>query len=308
MNHRKKIPTVTIALSAYNEEANIGRFLQSVLSQEEIGFTIKKILIISDGSTDRTVAHARRIRSKKIEIRIHSSRKGKSTRLNEIYRDLKTDLLVQTDADVIFGHTRVVHDIIQPLLKKNDIAMTGGNPHPLPAETFLEKAVNCTTEAYIPLRSLLKGGSNVFSVDGRLLAYRKTLVKQIAVPADMIANDAYTYFACLTLGMQYRHCSSAIVYFRSPQNIRDQVRQNTRFVSAPKRMKRYFDIALVEKEYAVPSDLMRALKFRQAAQHPILCAYIFFVNAYCRYRSHKIEASLTAQWQIALSTKRGAEL
>ena len=49
------IPTVTIALSAYNEAENIGRFLQSVLEQKENGFILEKILVISDGSDDSTI-------------------------------------------------------------------------------------------------------------------------------------------------------------------------------------------------------------------------------------------------------------
>ena len=45
----KKI-TVTVAISAYNEEANIGPFLKSVFSQREEGFVIKKIPLITNNA------------------------------------------------------------------------------------------------------------------------------------------------------------------------------------------------------------------------------------------------------------------
>ena len=48
-------PTVTVAISAYNEEGNINYFLKSVIKQKIKNFTLKKILVISDGSTDKTV-------------------------------------------------------------------------------------------------------------------------------------------------------------------------------------------------------------------------------------------------------------
>ena len=51
---KKTLPTVTVALSAFNEETNIGNFIASVLKQKEENFVLEKILIISDGSTDKT--------------------------------------------------------------------------------------------------------------------------------------------------------------------------------------------------------------------------------------------------------------
>ena len=55
----EKLPTVTIATIACNEEANIKKFLESVLDQKEKGFKISTILVISDGSTDHTVKIAK---------------------------------------------------------------------------------------------------------------------------------------------------------------------------------------------------------------------------------------------------------
>src|SRR3989338_5607147 len=53
--------------------------------------------------------------AEKIKVWDHKKRTGKSTWLNKIYKDLKTDILVQSDADVVFAHNLVVHDLIKPL-------------------------------------------------------------------------------------------------------------------------------------------------------------------------------------------------
>src|SRR5258708_22769035 len=195
----KKIITVTVAHSALNEENNINKFLESVLAQKEEGFRLEKILVISDGSTDNTISVARSLKSKKIVIKEHKHRIGKSSRLNEIYDDLNSDILVQSDADVVFSHKYVIRDIISPLINEKDVAMCGGYPEPIEGSTFVENAVNSTFNVYAGLRSTFNGGNNSLSVDGRLLAYKKELVKKIYVPKDMIANDAYTFFSCLTL-------------------------------------------------------------------------------------------------------------
>ena len=243
-NHQKsfsmKNPSVTVAISALNEAQNIAAFLRSVLSQKEEGFVLEKIMVISDGSEDKTAELARSLNSDKIEVREYSERIGKSSRLNEIYKDLQSDILVQSDADVVLEHPFVIRDIILPITSDQKVGMCGGHPRPVPASTFTERAVNCTFNAYEPFRSLIRGGNNVFSADGRLLAFRREFIKQVNVPVDMIANDAFAYFSCLDKGLNYRYVKTAIILFRSPQTFSEQVKQNTRFEAAPARMSKYF--------------------------------------------------------------------
>ena len=64
---KNKKPTVTVALSAYNEEKNIKSFLESVLSQREESYVLKEIWVYSDVSTDKTVEIAKSIKSTKIK-------------------------------------------------------------------------------------------------------------------------------------------------------------------------------------------------------------------------------------------------
>lgn len=298
-----KRATLTVAICAYNEGKNIEKFLKSVLMQEEEGFILEKILVISDGSKDDTIKKAKSIKSSKIEIRKHYERVGKSSRLNEIYSSLTSDILVQTDSDVIFAHPYVIRDIIQPIIKDKKVGMCGGNPIPLKGETFTERAVNATCEIYLNFRKTVRGGNNKFSADGRLLAYKKELVKNIIVPYDMIANDVYTYFSCLEQGYKYRFVESAVVHYRSPQILKDQIRQNSRFLAAPIRMKKYFPKDLVEKENEIPSGILLKETFRQFLRHPILCSYIYIINRYCKFKAMLIEKQMTAKWEIALTTK-----
>lgn len=297
-------PSVTVAASAYNEEENIKAFLESVLSQRYDGFKLEKILIISDGSTDKTAKIAKSFKNKIIKVLEYKERTGKSTRLNEIYSTLKSDFLVQSDADVVFSHPFIIRDMIKPLIKFKNVAMCAGNPTRIKGETFIEKAVNYSFEAYAPLRNTLRGGNNIFSVDGRLLAFRKELVKKIVVPYNMIGNDAYTYYCCLTLGYKYKFVESAIVFFRSPQTLKDHIRQNTRFLAAPIRMTRYFPKALVKQETTIPKNILIKELFIQFLKHPILCTYIFIINRYCSIKARILEKKLDALWAVASSTKK----
>lgn len=298
-----KNPSVTVAISALNEAQNITAFLRSVLAQKEEGFALEKILVISDGSTDKTAELARSLNSDKLEVREYSERVGKSSRLNEIYKDLKSDILVQSDADIVLERPFVIRDIILPIILDRKVGMCGGHPKPVPASTFTEKAVNCTFDMYEPFRSLIRGGNNAFSADGRLLAFRREFIKQVNVPEDMIANDAFAYFSCLDKGFLYQYVKTAIVLFRSPQTFAEQVKQNTRFEAAPARMSKYFPDELVIQEYRIPFVIFLKSALKQIVRHPFLCGYIFFVNAYCRLRAFFVEKRLTAKWQMAYTTK-----
>ncbi len=299
-----KIPTVAIALSAFNEESNIINFLNSVIMQREEGFYITRILILNDGSSDRTSTLLKNYKDKRVVVKNFKNRTGKSVRLNEIYQNITEDFLVQTDADVIFSHEFVVRDMIKPFMNNSKLGMCGGNPIPFKAETFVEQAINYTVGVYEQLRSTVRGGNNVFSVDGRLLSYRSEWLKGISVPHDMIANDMFTFFECKSRGFDYKFVKTGIVYFRSPQSISDQIRQNTRFRAAPIRMKKYFDKNLVEKELKIDIHLLLYFYLVTFIKHPIHCIFIYTLNLYTKILAKVRESELTAQWDMATTTKK----
>lgn len=304
--NRKKITTftVTIAICALNEGANIRPLLESIKIQKEDGYILEKILLISDGSTDKTVEYAKSIGFQNLVIKDYNQRIGKSSRLNEIYTTVTSDIVVQPDADVILGHEYVVRDIIKPFYESPKIGMTGGNPLPLQAETFLEKAINCTLEVYIPFRKKLNGGNNILSATGRLLALRNNVFRNIKVPKDTIANDGFVYFCNLMQGYLYRYAPSALVYFRSPQNIRDHISQNTRFQATQTWMKQYFPSSVVDREYHIPAKELKSAMMNQFLRYPLLSAYIFIINRYCDLRAKILKKRINAIWDIVYSTKK----
>ncbi|OGK47775.1 hypothetical protein A2963_02875 [Candidatus Roizmanbacteria bacterium RIFCSPLOWO2_01_FULL_40_13] len=299
----EKLPTVTIATIACNEEANIKKFLESVLDQKEKGFKISTILVISDGSTDHTVKIAKSFKSNLIRVTDHSERIGKSARLNEIYKNLDTDLLLQSDSDIIYSHRFVARDMILGLLEEPKIAMCGGNPLPVKGSTFTENAINLTTEAYQQFRKKVRGGNNVFSADGRILAFKKELVEKLRIPEDMIANDMFSYLCCLSLGYKYKFVPTAIVDYRSPQDVGDHIKQNVRFRASPLRMEKYFPKGLVSKETSIPIMLLYKTQFLIFLKHPISTLYIYLINLYCKLRARWTESKLNARWAVANSTK-----
>lgn len=298
-----KVPTVTIFVCAYNEEGIIESFLKSVLLQKDVNYSLKKIIVVSDGSTDKTVDIVKSFKSKKIELMSFKKRIGKSTRLNYIYKNLSTDILVQTDADVIFSDDLLVSKIIAPLIKNKKVALCGGNPTAVKASTFTENSINATHNMYRKFRVNLKKGNNVFSADGRLLALSQPFAHKLRIPHDMITNDMFAYFSCLKFGFEYRFVKDAIVWFRSPINLKDHIRQNSRFIAGPIRMEKYFNKKLVADERKIPAFLLLKSMIFEFVKQPVGCLYIFIVNLWCKYKAQKTESTMTAKWNMAISTK-----
>ena len=296
-------PTVTVFISAYNEEENIAAFINSVLEQKETNFTLKQILVVSDGSSDKTSEVVKSLRSPKIKLQNYEEREGKSKRLNSVYRTFQSDILVQSDADVVFSTKNVLEDIVAPLTNNSEVGLCGGNPIAIKGTTFTENSINVTHNMYRKFRKSIKGGNNVFSADGRLLALSKLFARGLYIPEDMIANDMYAYFSCLSKGFEYKYVASAVVWFRSPQNARDHIRQNSRFEAGPLRMEKYFDIQLVLSERSIPKALLWTSMFRELVKHPISSIYIMGLNTWCRLKAYRTESSMTALWGMAKTTK-----
>lgn len=298
MSKNKKL-SVTAAVIAYNEEANIKSLLRSIIGQSGQSFALKRTILISDGSTDTTVKQAQSLRSSKIKIVAGKNRLGKSERLNQLYSACQADILAHFDADVVLGSRGTIEKLIRPFLRDDAVGLVGGNPQVLPGRTLMEKGANCSFRVYDKLRVT---GRWAYGCDGRILALSKKLARKTKIPSDMIANDAYVYFEAKKLGFKFVHVRGAVVRYRSPQTIRDQIRQNTRFVAAHYRLERIFG-DIVKEEYRMPKGFYFRETLKEFIGHPIESGLLFGVNLICRLRARREEASLNALWQIAQSTK-----
>lgn len=299
----RKKKSITVGIVAYNEEENIEAMLKSVLAQKQQGYVIEKIIVISDGSTDDTAQIISGLRSKQITLYARAKRIGESAHLNTIFQKASSDIVVLFDADVVLSSPDTISCLIVGFERGDNIMYLGGNPQPTKGKTFIEKAVNISFEPYTQIRNQLHGADNPYGCDGRILALSREFYKRVKVPHDTIANDNYMYFACHKLGYDFLYIPEAVVYFRSPTTLADQLRQNKRFIAAHIRMERLFDPQAVRGAYHIP---LRA-KWPIVAtllKHPILSLSIYAINTYCAIRARIEERRMNALWAIAKTTKK----
>lgn len=90
--------TLTAIVPAYNEEATIEKSLNSLLKQNYIS----EIIIINDGSTDKTLDILKQINDLDSRVKIVSNleNKGKGNCLNSVRKFISSDYVVIHDADL----------------------------------------------------------------------------------------------------------------------------------------------------------------------------------------------------------------
>ena len=90
-------PTVTIVLVAHNEEACIEARIENLLALD-YPTDRREILVGSDGSTDDTVARARRFAHDGVQVVAFRQWRGKAAVLNELVRRARGEIVLFADA------------------------------------------------------------------------------------------------------------------------------------------------------------------------------------------------------------------
>ncbi len=94
-------PTVTLVISAYNEEAVIARKIENSFELDYPPDRIERV-VVSDASTDGTNVIVQSYGERGVRLRSFPGRQGKVACLNQVLPDLRTDLVVFSDANSMY--------------------------------------------------------------------------------------------------------------------------------------------------------------------------------------------------------------
>lgn len=117
MNEHKHIARVDAVIPALNEEATIGGVVKTFKESR----LIRHVVVVDDGSTDRTAQNAEQ--NGAIVIRQNNQGKGKAMRAGAQYAS--ADFILFADADLIGFSTRHADALIEPVLN-GEAGMTIG--------------------------------------------------------------------------------------------------------------------------------------------------------------------------------------
>lgn len=204
-------PRVSVLLAAYNEETVIEEKIRSVFNGVYPAGRYE-ILVGSDGSTDRTAEIAGKLAAEFPGLRVfdYSTREGKPNVINKLVEQATGEILVFTDANVMFDDrtlTEMIRPFSDPLIGLVDTRMVNLG---LKKEgiSFQEKAYISREVGIKDLESRLWG--TMMGPFGGCFAIRSHLFEQ--VPKNFLVDDFFLNMKVLESGYKAVNNPSACVF------------------------------------------------------------------------------------------------
>ena len=202
-----ELPTVSILISAYNEEAVIERKIQNIL---EIDYPKDKleVLIGDDGSADKTAEIVARYESQGITLVKAPKNAGKAAMLNRLNKIAKNDILLFCDANTMF-FPNVVRKLVIPFQDKK-IGCACGH---LILSDKSGSTLGRGESSYWDLESEIKKFEGVLDMliggNGALYAIRRNLYTELPVKKSVM-DDFFVTTKVLEKGYYCTFVTSAI--------------------------------------------------------------------------------------------------
>lgn len=301
MNKRK--PTITIGISAYNEEKNICRLLACLLDQKEHTYRLERIIVRSDGSTDMTAKLVKAVRSDKILFLDGTRRIGKALSNNIIIRKTQSDYLLMLDADITLPQGDFIQKIVNSMVSgKLDL----GGIKIIPEQTagnYYSRITAFGHQFRADVFTNLNGGDNWYTCCGAARCLSKKLYTRIVFP-DRSGEDLYSYFYTKQYGYRYGFIDSTCARIRLPENFTDHMNQNARFQGSSVQLSDYFSPNIISQNFQMPFLKLILSLARLSLKLPIIGASYVAVNFIFLMQSRlNREAFAVSKWKTPRSTK-----
>ncbi len=221
---------VTVLIPAYNEEENIRGTIESVINSH---YTNKEIIVINDGSTDKTADIASAVISgnpnhqiKLIEV----ENGGKASALNHGIKESKFDICVVIDADAVLDkealHYFVPHFNDPKIGAVAGKIKTTGNGGFLNLFQTLEYAIGQNID-----KRVFSTVGAVGIVPGPAGAWRRELIiKAGGFSNDTLVEDQDMTLTFLSMGKRVVYEPRAISFTETPNNVKDFLKQRFRWI------------------------------------------------------------------------------
>ena len=229
-------PGVTILVAAYQEEAAIADTLQTIATEGYPGPV--EVLVLNDGSTDRTAEVARRAIAQlsfsgntEVKLIDFPVKRGKAAVLNDGLAQAKHGLVVTIDGDSRLNRDALTA-IVERLMSDPDStqAVAGAVLVRNSRETLLTRAQEWDyflgIAAVKRMQSLYQG---TLVAQGAFSIYRKQALIEVGGWPHTVGEDIVLSWALLSRGYRIGYAEDAIVWTNAPAKLRQFARQRQRW-------------------------------------------------------------------------------
>ena len=221
-----RTPLVTVIVPAYNEEKAIGKTVEALL---RLTYADKEIIVVDDGSTDRTLEVARSHAKDDLVKVVTKLNGGKWDALNTGIRVAKGEFIVCIDADTLLDQNAIQHLVKH--FRDPKIAAVAGNVKVGNRSGVLTKLQALEYVVGINLHRRSEANlQNVTVVPGPIGAFRASVLKEIGLfEGDTFAEDADITFRILKAGYKTVFEARAFGYTEAPKSMTNLAKQRYRW-------------------------------------------------------------------------------
>jgi biofilm PGA synthesis N-glycosyltransferase PgaC len=208
-----------MGVMAHDEEANIGRLLEAVLSQRMTTTLLTEVIVIVSGCTDRTeeIVRTWAARDERVRLVVQPTREGKAAAVNLFLSLAREQVLVLCSADLIPA-PETIEQVVSPFAEQ-DLGMTTCRPVPVddPGK-FLGFAAHLLWDLHHRMNLV------AFKA-GELIAFRKVFRR---IPFTTSVDEASIEPVIRGQGYRLRYVGSAIVHNKGPETVEEFLAQRRR--------------------------------------------------------------------------------
>jgi cellulose synthase/poly-beta-1,6-N-acetylglucosamine synthase-like glycosyltransferase len=221
-------PTVSVIVAAYNEGDRIATRIENLLGLDYPPGRLE-IIVGSDGSTDDTVARARRYEDRRVKVRPFYDRRGKPALLNRLVPAAGGEIVVFADARQWF-EPRALRALVSSFADPGVGAVSGElmlTPDPDAAAAGRGTCFYWRYEKYI--RSRESRVDSTIGTTGAIYAIRRDLFEPI--PEDTILDDVLIPLRIVRRGYRVLFEPEARAHDRTPATGREELSRKTRTIA-----------------------------------------------------------------------------
>ncbi len=228
--NKDELPAVSILIAAYNEEEVIEKKMESIFKTT---YPVEKIqvLIGSDNSMDRTneIIKSYELKFTQIQLQEFQQRTGKVVIINELYKKATNEILIITDANVMFNEN-TIYELVKHF-KNPQIALVDSN---MINEGLKKEGISVQEKTYIQTEVAIKNAESklwgaMMGPFGGCYALRKNYFSQ--VPSNFLVDDFYINMKVLEKGGKCINEIHAQVTEDVSNNLHDEFRRKVRIAT-----------------------------------------------------------------------------
>jgi len=284
-----------VGICAYNEEHNIGKLLQNLLTKQNLS-TNNEILVMCSGCTDRTPQIVREFSNEdaRIKLVIENTRKGKANALNKIFKKSKesADVLVLVNADALPRHGSI-QKLIFKLKEKKGVAFA--RPVPL---NGMQGVSNRIAHIVWDLHHNISFYKRP-KLSAELCAIRSECLENI--PENIATDEPYIELFIRKQGYQVSYVPEAVVYIRCPTSMLDLLKQRIRIWTGHLQIQKRTGFAVSTSNFKNTLWTISTLKLRDIPY--VLLGALLECLAYLVARLNFSVGKVPYAWEPIKSTK-----